>query len=337
MITILAFIFVFGLLVVGHELGHYLVAKLVGIRVEEFSVGFGRPLLRWQRGETMYGIRMLPLGGFVRMTGEDGAETTDPRSFANRPVLQRMAVVLAGPVMNVVLAVVLFGMVFFMVGVPSPEPVLGGIMPQSPAAEAGLEAGDLVVAVDGNQIDSWEDLARNIRENQDRPLELEVQREERTLMAEVTPEVDESTGFPVIGIERDMRSMSALASLGEGLRQTVDFTYFILATLVQMVTGQVPADVAGPVGIAQIVGEVARTGLVNLLTLAAVLSINLAIFNLFPIPVLDGGQILFLALEGLRGRPLDPDQEGYFRYIGIFLLLLLLVAVTLRDIARISF
>ncbi len=337
MITILAFIFVFGLLVVGHELGHYLVAKLVGIKVEEFSVGFGRPLLRWQRGETMYGVRMLPLGGFVRMTGEDGAASTDPRSFANRPVVQRMAVVVAGPVMNVVLAVILFGLVFFMVGAPSPEPVLGGIMPQSPAAEAGLEAGDRVVAVDNKPVNSWEDLAYSIRQNEDQALELEVQREAQTLEVEVTPVPEDSTGVPVIGIERKMTSMSVLASLGEGLSQTVDFTLFILATLVEMVTGQVPADVAGPVGIAQIVGEVARTGMVNLLTLAAVLSINLAIFNLFPIPVLDGGQILFLALEGVRGKPLDPDQEGYFRYIGIFLLLLLLVAVTLRDIARISF
>lgn len=334
MLTALAFIFIFGLLTIFHELGHFVVAKLVGIRVEEFGIGFGPKLVSARRGETLYSLRLLPLGGFVKMTGEENPLTNDERAFPNKPVLSRFAVIAAGPFMNFILAVLLFGMIFFLVGVPERTPLIGGVLPDSPAHEAGLKPGDRILSIEGEAVRTWEEMVTVIQKAGTRKIELKVERKGKALTVTLSPEPHPESGTPFIGVQRVIHRYHFFLSWYHGFLQTVGVLVFILMRIVEMLTGQIAPEVAGPVGIVQVVGEVARTGLLNLLSLAAILSINLALFNLFPIPMLDGGQFLFLGIESVRGKPLEPEQEGFFKFIGMLLLLLLLVTVTYRDITR---
>lgn len=334
-VTTLAFIFVFGLLVIFHETGHFAAAKLVGIRVEEFCIGFGPKIIGAKRGETFYSVRLLPLGGFVKMTGEEGdSDVNDERSFMNKSVLSRLAVIGAGPFMNFVLAVILFAALFFIIGVPESNPLIGEVLTGSPADVAGLQTGDRVVAVAGEKVDTWEDMVAAIRSSPIESIPFQIERQGNILQLELTPKVNAETGTTYIGIQRVIYRHSFFLAWAQGFKQSVRLVTFIGRQLLSMVTGQITPDVAGPVGIYQVIGEVARTGFLNLISLAAVLSVNLALFNLFPIPMLDGGQLVFLSIEAIRGRPLAPEQEGFLKFIGILLLMFLLVTVTFRDVTR---
>jgi len=333
-VTALAFIFTFGLLTIAHEVGHFTVAKLAGIRVEEFGIGFGPSVVTAWRGETLYSLRLLPLGGFVKMSGEDAPVPDDDRAFNNKPVLCRLAVIAAGPFMNLLLAILLFALIFFLVGIPERAPLVGAVLEGSPAAEAGLAAGDRVLSINGEEVASWEEMVAAIQDSGTEVIAVRFARQGEIITVELRPEIDPDSGIGYIGIQRGMRRYRILTSLYYGFVQTVAILAFIIARLGEMLTGQIAPEITGPVGIVQAVGEVVRTGLLNLLSLAAILSINIALFNLFPIPMLDGGQILFLGLEALRKKPLKPEQEGFLRFVGILFLLFLLVVVTYRDISR---
>jgi regulator of sigma E protease len=335
--TALAFIFVLGLLVIFHELGHFVMAKKTGVLVEEFGIGFGPKLMSRDFGETVYSIRLFPLGGFVKMLGEgDDAGIDSERSFRQLPSGKRLLIVGAGPVMNFLLAIVLFALIFFLVGIPVQEAEVGAVIPGSPAEDAGIRPGDKIVEIEGAPIENWNQVIEQIAPRTERNICITLKRHAKEIGVELVPELSAEGDRGVIGITRAMQTHRPIASLYYGARQTLDTTVFIVSRLVEMVIQRQPTDVAGPVGIVQIVGEAARTGFINLLSLTAILSVNLGLFNLFPIPLLDGGQIVLMAWEGLRGKRLGPDQEGAFNLIGMLLLLTLLILATYQDLRRLG-
>ncbi|GAB6173789.1 RIP metalloprotease RseP [Paradesulfitobacterium aromaticivorans] len=344
--TALAIVFVFGLLVMVHELGHFLVAKWAGIRVLEFSFGFGPKLVGYKGKETFYAIRLIPLGGFVRLYGmdpepdENGQATIgssdDPYSYMNKPVWKRMAVIVAGPIMNFILAIVLFVAVFAYLGIPAQAQgnAIGSLAEGKPAVTAGLLAGDRIVAVDNTPTSDWNTLTEVIHAKPNQALVLTVERQGQTQTLKLTTEKDAQTGYGMIGIGPEIvyERVPILQTFRFGFARTIEFTKFIVVTLTQMVTRQIPADVGGPVAIAKAIGEGAQAGFSNLLGLTGVLSIQLGLLNLFPIPALDGSRLVFLIIEGIRRKPLNPEKENLIHLVGFVLLLALMIAITYRDI-----
>ena len=344
MLTTLAIVFVFGSMVLIHELGHCMVAKWCGIKVIEFSFGFGPKLLGYQGKETLYALRLIPLGGFVKLHGMDAevdangkeiiAPTHDPQSFMNKPVWQRMTVIVAGPIMNFVLAIILFVGVFAYLGVPGTTNMIGSLVAGKPAATSGIQPGDKILAVDGVLTLDWTRLTEVIHSKPDQVLSITVERGNGKQTVSVKTEKDAQTGHGMIGIAPLMNTPSILQSTRFGIERTVDFSNLIMVTLAQMITGKIPADVGGPVMIAQVIGEGAKQGLANLLSLTGVLSIQLGLINLFPIPALDGSRLIFLLIEGVRGKPLKPEKENMIHLVGFVLLMVLMIAVTYKDVLR---
>lgn len=348
MITALAVVFVFGLMVMIHELGHYLVARWAGIRVLEFSFGFGPKLFGYQGKETLYAIRAIPLGGFVRLYGMDPetndngeaviAPSDDIHSYMNKKVWQRMAVIAAGPIMNFVLAILLFIGVFAYLGIPTQanDNIVGSLIQGKAAEKAGVLPGDKIIAIDGQVTSDWNALTDAIHSKPNRPLQITLERGNQRQTLTITTEKDPQSGYGMIGIAPEVvyDKVSILKSAQYGWQRTIEFTKFILVALVEMITGKIPADVGGPVAIAKAIGEGAKEGLANLLGLTGVLSIQLGLLNLFPIPALDGSRIVFLAVEWLRGRPLNPERENLIHLVGFVLLLMLMLAITYHDILQ---
>ena len=350
MVTTLAIIFVFGSMVMIHELGHYMVAKWIGVKVIEYSFGFGPKLLGYQGKETLYALRLIPLGGFVKLHGMDAeiddngkeviAPVYDERSFMNKPVWQRMAVIVAGPIMNFVLAIILFVGVFAYLGIPSAAStnVVGSLNPGKPAVTAGIQPGDRILTVNNQSTLDWTTLTEAIHSKPDQVLSITVERakDQQHQTVSVKAEKDAPTGFGMIGIAPEVvyTHASIIQSTGFGFQRAFDFTKTIMGLLTQMITGKIPADVGGPVMIAQVIGEGAQQGLANLLSLTGVLSIQLGLINLFPIPALDGSRLVFLFIEGVRGKPLKPEKENMIHLVGFVLLMALMIAVTYKDILR---
>ncbi len=350
MLTTLAIVFVFGSMVMIHELGHYMVAKWIGVKVIEFSFGFGPKIVGYQGKETLYALRIIPLGGFVKLHGMDAevdengraviAPINDARSFMNKPVWQRMAVIVAGPIMNFVLAIVLFVGVFAYLGIPSQSNsnLIGSLVKGKPAATAGIQPGDKILAVNQEPTTDWNRLTEVIHAKPDQVLSLTIERAnvKQHQIVSVKTEKDAQSGYGMIGIAPEVTYMHAsiLQSTRFGLERTLDFTKFIMVTLTQMITGKIPADLGGPVMIAQVIGEGAQQGLSNLLGLTGVLSIQLGLLNLFPIPALDGSRLVFLLIEGLRGKPLNPEKENMIHLVGFVLLMVVMIAVTYKDVVR---
>lgn len=336
MTTAIAVILVFGLLVFIHELGHFLAAKRAGILVYEFALGFGPRLGGIRRGETEYNLRAVPIGGFVRFAGLDPREesVSPARDYKHKPVWQRMVIIGAGPAANFVLAVFLFAAVILIQGLPMPTTIVDEVLPGRPAAEAGLAAGDRIVAVNGREIETWEQLVSEISTRPGERLLLTVERKSTRLEIPVVPEADDGVGK--IGIVPKARQVPVgpFKALAGGVQYTVQLTGMIIAFLGQMLLGQTPADVGGPVRIVAEIGTAAKLGITPLLHLAAFLSINVGLFNLLPIPALDGSRLMFLAWEGVTRRPLNPEREGTFHLVGFALLLLLIMVITYRDIAQ---
>lgn len=330
--TIAASIFVFGLLILAHELGHFFAARATGVKVLELAIGFGPRLVGWEKGDTSYSLRVFPLGGFCRMLGENPDDEPSEDSFIRKSVARRALVLLAGAVMNLVLALVLFFIIFyFLVGAPLTNiSRLGAVSPDSPASKAGLKPGDEIIAIDGRAINNWNDVVANIEHRAGEELTIVVHRNQESVTLTAVPVQVPQTGKAVIGISPLVKKHHLTGSI-----QT-SFSRFamIILSIGQVVSGKAPLDVAGPVGIIMIVGEVAATGFVNLLWLAALISISLGIINLLPVPALDGGRLLFLIIEGLRGKPLDPEKEGFIHFIGFAVLLLLILFVTYHDLVR---
>ncbi len=338
MVTFVASVVIFGLLIFAHELGHFVVAKRVGIGVHEFAIGFGPRLFGRQVGETSYSLRVFPLGGFVRLRGEDPDEAHEEDSFQRKPVWKRFMVIASGPLMNFVLAVLLFAAIYFAyLGVPLyRSTAIGELIPGGRAEAVGLLPGDRILTIDGNAVADWHTLVAQINANPEREIIIEYQRDGRVQTVTVVPRRDPQSGIGLIGIAPQSQKYAVLPSLRAGLFHTLWFVRFLGASIVQMVTGRAAPDVVGPLGIIQIVGEVARTGVFNLLSLAAIISINLGLINLLPIPALDGSRLMFLVVEAVRGRPVDPRKESFIHFVGFTVLILLMILIAYRDLVRLE-
>lgn len=339
--TLLASIFVLGILIFFHELGHFSAAKAVGIRVHEFSLGFGNKIFGIKRGDTDYNLRLFPLGGFVRMAGMDPDEEKEPdfrpeQSFSNKTVGQRALVIAAGPLMNFVLAVVLLAAIFCFHGVPVYTTQIGDVVKDSPAYHAGIKPGDKITSINNTPVANWNELIAEVNKYQGEELIIKLERENTTKELRVVPQLGEDDRY-IIGIQADsqqttVEKLGPGAAIWRGVQGTYQVSALIIDFLGKMLTGKMEADVGGPVKIVAEIGNAAEYGIFHLLQLAAILSINLGIFNLLPIPALDGSRLVFLAWEKVVGKPVDPAKEGFIHMIGFGLLLLLIIVITYNDI-----
>lgn len=352
LITILAAVLVLGLLIFVHELGHFLVAKASGVAVLRFSLGFGPRLVGRTVGETEYVISAFPLGGYVKMLGEDPddeeARGIDPtRSFATQPLGKRFAIVFAGPFFNFLFAwlCLVFVAGFYGVLKPSEEARIGGVSPGMPAAEAGLEEGDRVVAIEGEPVSSWEELSRRILASEGRALELTIERDGGTLPVTVTPEKqmnrnlfgEELGEVYRVGIERavDSEDVGWVAAPWVAARQTYFYSELIIVSIGKMLQGAISArELGGPITIARVAGERAQGGGKALLEFMAFLGVNLGVLNLLPIPVLDGGHLFFFAAEAVVRRPIRARTREMAQQVGLFLLVSLMLFAVYNDIYR---
>ncbi|KAB3531345.1 RIP metalloprotease RseP [Alkaliphilus serpentinus] len=329
--TIIVALAVFGVLVIFHELGHFCVAKATGIKVHEFAIGMGPRIFHHKGKETEYSLRALPIGGYVKMEGEDEA-SEDARSFSKKSIPVRMAVLFAGSFMNIVLAIILFTIIFFSLGAATNT--VGDVVIGSPAESAGLQPGDTITQIDSEKIYTWNQLVERIMESNGDPLEIQIKRGEEIFQKTVTPKLNEETNRFTIGIETKVER-----SIGQSIKTAVLSAYEVMKQIVgflrQLITRQADADqLTGPVGIIAVVGQASKSGWQDVVSLAGLISINLGIMNLLPIPALDGSRIMFLFVELLRGKPVDPEKEGMIHLVGFGLLIMLMLFVTWQDILR---
>lgn len=336
MLTILATIFVFGVIVFIHEFGHFITAKASGMRVDEFAIGFGPALVKKQKGETLYSIRAIPLGGYNKIAGMMPDEELDDRSFLNKPVWKRFIVIFAGAFFNFLLAIVIFFGVFVTYGqqTPSNEPVIGRIVSDSPAIAAHLEVNDRITSINGKAITQWSDITTHLKGTENTVVTMMIDRGGETKEVSVIP--TESSGRAIIGINPQINSTPY--SIGEAAERSVTATIAILQEMVRtlwlMITGQMAAQVSGPIGVAQAAGEMAQFGFVYLLNFTAILSLNLGVINLLPVPALDGGHLILLIIEGITRRRMPPKALQYIQMTGVILLIALFIYATTHDISR---
>lgn len=354
--SILAFIVVLGVLVFIHELGHYLAARMVGVHVETFSIGFGRAIASWtDRKGTVWKLAWLPLGGYVKLHGQERPEDAssdvkalwiEGRTFHEKQVAARAFVVAAGPLANFLLAAVLFAGLYAVLGKPvtsdraEPPAVIGEVVANSAAARAGLQAGDRILALDGAAISQFSELQRTVSAAPGRTLAIRVQRGATEVTLNATIEARGAVG--ILGIRSAaaplvFEPVGIFASLAGGVTKTWDVSAQTLGGLWQMITAQRGTEeLGGPLRIAQLSGQVAQLGLASLVSFIAVLSVNLALINLFPIPILDGGHLLFYIAEAIRGRPLPPRAQEYGTKAGLALILALFVFATWNDLGHLG-
>jgi len=354
-VTIVSTLVVFSILVYVHELGHYVAARLAGIRVDEFGFGYPPRIARlFRRGDTEYTLNAIPIGGFVRMAGMPGDEDpTDPEGFSSKGRGARVVALLAGSAMNVLLAVLLFVAVSF-IGEPVEVERLEiiQVVGQSPAYEAGVSFGDVIVAIEGEPVYNFYTLSRWVEERAGRSMSMTLSRAGSDVNVVLTPRVNPPSGEGAMGvsiestwIRTDIVRYSWWEAVSRGIERTWDTLRDIYKGMIRMVRGlfqaeeEVPVALTGPVGIGIIVSEVARSGdgnvVVRMMLLTAILSVNLGLINLFPFPALDGGRLLFVVIEWLRGgKRIDPQKEGYVHLIGIAVILSLFVMVSYLDFTR---
>ncbi len=337
-----------GILIVFHEFGHFLMAKLSGVGVLTFSVGFGPKLWVRKKGETEYALSAFPLGGYVKMVGEDPDDEVQQsdieRSFAHKGLFKRIVIVAAGPGFNLLLAVVLLLVVFLFYGVPVLSTRVGGVEKGSPAERAGIHKGDVIVALNGNNVKSWEELSRGIKTSAGAPITLNLKRDNQDIPVTVQPAKREGKNIFgekreewMIGIGSEMSIQKGSPGLAviKAFQQTYEYARITLVALYKMIRGEVsPSNLGGPILIAQMAGQQAQEGLGSFLGFIAVLSINLGVLNLLPIPVLDGGHLLFFLVEAVIGRPVAVKHREMAQQVGVFLLMLLMVYAFYNDIAR---
>lgn len=335
--TIIITVLLLGLLILAHELGHLLAAKAVGIKVHEFAIGLGPKIFGYQGPETLYTLRALPIGGFNRMAGMEPEDKDDIRGFNTKSVGQRSLVIAAGGLMNFVLAIVLFIIVFMGIGIPSNQNIIGGIIAHSPAEEAGLQPGDRIIAINDQKTSTWAELTEVIHNSPGKEIKLTILRDNQKMTVKVTPKFDPQYKVGLIGIERSWEKQGLIDSVTLGIKQAIGVTVMIIKSLIEMITGKIPAEVAGPIGMVELVDQAVEFGLANVLNFAAILSLNLGLINLLPFPALDGSRLLFLGIEKLRGEPLQPEKENFIHFIGFVVLMALMLIVTYQDIIRLIF
>jgi len=333
-LKILLAILVFGVLILVHELGHFIVAKSVGIKVYEFAIGMGPLLFSREKGGTKYSLRLFPIGGYNKMAGMEPGDEDNPSGFNKKSLSQRIAVISAGSIMNILLALVLFIFVFAVIGVPSQDNIVGEVTKNSPAAEAGILPGDRITAIDGEKIENWNEMVDIIHNKPGETITLRVLRDDTEITVTATPVLDTKNNIGLIGIKQSRQRSGLFEAVALGVKNTIAITVAIFVGLVQMIAGKIPAEVAGPVGIVSMLGNVAQFGLGNILNFLGLLSLNLGLINLFPIPALDGSRLIFLSIEGVRGKPLDPQKENLIHLVGFALLIMLMLFITYQDILR---
>jgi len=340
-ITIISAMFVFGLLVLVHEFGHFMTAKLTGMRVDEFAIGFGPKIFSQKYGETKYSLRAIPLGGFNDIAGMDPADNpAGERGFCEKPVLSRMVVILAGSAMNFVLPVLLFFGIYATVGVgrPSTEPVIGGIMEGMTAEQAGLQIGDKILSIDGKPISTWKEILATTKTLENgKTVQIVYERNSQVEEVSITAKFHEKYKRVMFGIQSEITYEQK--TLGESWIAAMDHTkeifIMMLDGLANLVKEPSEAELSGPIGIAQMAGQAAETGIIPLLNFAALLSLNLGIINLLPVPALDGGHFVGLAIEAVRGKPLGSKALMYTQRAGIAFLLMLTLYATTSDLIRV--
>ena len=356
MYSVVAAIVVLGVLIFVHELGHFIVAKLSGVRVLVFSLGFGPKICGVRKGDTEYILSAIPLGGYVKMLGESRGDEEDPEeelspeeqkvSYAHKGPWRRMAIIVAGPLTNIFFAALVFTLVYLF-GVPSLMPIVGEVNYEMPAFSAGFKSGDRIVSIDGRRIETWDELSATIRGSGGRELEIAYERNGEVHTTRVAPKKVESKdlfGEPVvnyvIGITASGKTRIDHYQPGkavvQGLKETWNVAYLTVVGFVKMIERVIPArDLGGPIMIAQMAGQHAKAGILSLLYFMGIISVNLGILNLFPIPILDGGHLMFILVEIIRGRPLSPRKIEIAQQFGLFLLISLMIFVFYNDLARI--
>ncbi|EFK10545.1 RIP metalloprotease RseP [delta proteobacterium NaphS2] len=350
---VLPFLVVLGVLIFFHELGHFLVAKYFGITVLKFSLGFGPKLIGKKIGETEYLVSAIPLGGYVKMLGENDDEEEDPippedeeKSFSHKPPIQRIAVVGAGPVFNLLLALLIFCASFGFSGMQVLTTEIGQVREGSPADQAGLKKGDLIVSIDNMDTDTWPQLKEFVQENQGEPIKLTLLRNGQPITVTVIPEMSvvknifgEDIKTPLLGVVsagsfKEIK-LGFLGALKEGVLKTWEIIKLTCLTVVKLFQGIVSIKtLGGPILIGQMTGQLAEQSWSYLIPFTAVISINLGILNLLPVPILDGGFIVFLLIELIIGRPLNVKKREFAQKLGIGLLILLMIVVIYNDISR---
>ncbi len=349
MTSLLSAIVVLGILIFVHELGHFIFAKIFKVGVEKFSLGFGPKLIGRKIGETEYLISAFPLGGYVKMVGEGGNEEISEhdrsRSFIAKPPLQRIVIVIAGPVFNLIFAYILFISVF-MLGVPSPTSKIGEVIKDKPAARAGVKANDVVIAVNNRPVSRWSELSKSIIDSGGKPLDLKVKRGGDTILLHIVPEVSthknllgETVRSPMIGIAVSDDFVVDRYGVAEAFRKGSGQTWNVIKltyiSLEKILSRAIPLDtIGGPIMIAKMAGQEAQAGIVNFLAFMALLSINLGVLNLLPIPILDGGHLIFYVWECLFRRPVSMKTREVMQQVGLVLLIGLMILAFYNDIIR---
>jgi regulator of sigma E protease len=348
--TIFATAIVLGILVFVHELGHFILAKKLGVGILKFSLGFGPKLIGKKIGETEYQIAVFPLGGFVKPLGEDPQEEIKEedrhRSLWAQPIWKRALIIGAGPFFNFFLAAVLFSSINLF-GIPYYPSKIGEVSPGLPAEQAGLKKGDVVLSIDGEEVKKWDDLSKIIRNSKGEDLLLKVKRDGETLEIKVTPKPStqknlfgEEVPVFIIGIapfdEIVVQKVGPFEAVGKGLSQTWFGIKLTVVGIIKLIQRVIPAKtIGGPILIAQLAGEQAKRGLLSLVLFMAILSINLGVINLFPIPVLDGGHFLFLGIEAILRKPLSIKKMEMAQQIGLIFIILLMLFAFYNDLIRI--
>jgi len=349
-IDIISVIILLGILIFVHELGHFLAAKMCGVGVLKFSLGFGPRLVGRQIGETEYRVSAIPLGGYVKLFGESGEEEIsaedEKRSFQKQPVTRRIAIVAAGPLFNFLFAILVLT-VIFMAGVPEITSRVGGVPEGTPAFQAGIREGDRIVSMNGRPVSLWSDIVASVQGSGGKEIEIVIERDGETLQWTLQPEIMKSRN--IFGEEIDSYKIGIMASSEtvdrrenpgraflSSLVYTWNMTKLTVLSIVKMIEGVLsPKTLGGPILIAQMAGTQVREGILPFLFFMAILSINLGVLNLLPIPVLDGGHLFFYGIELATGREVNIRWRERAQQIGFFILILLMIFVFYNDIVRI--
>lgn len=341
LVSIIGIAFALGLVVIIHELGHFLACRLLGIKVEEFSIGFGKLLKKWGKGETQYSLRAIPLGGYVKPAGEyyaREAEIKDPREFAAKPWYSRAFMVFAGAGMNYVLAFVIFFFIIIIVGVPQNNPneippVIGEVLENMPAREYGLEKGDQILEINNIPVTNWKELVTAIGQTEyGEPVIVKYQQNDQILVKEIPIGKDKKLGFSVAPTYEKVGPFTAIKAAGY---QCYYWTALSLTTIADKLWHKQAPEMAGPIGIFELVGKGVHSGWEDYFFLIGLISVAIGMFNLFPIPILDGGHIVFFIIEGIRGKRVKEKTLEKASAIGAIFLLSLVLYATYSDIMRI--
>ena len=332
MITIISSIIIFLLVILIHEFGHFIVAKMNGVSVLEFSIGMGPKLFQRESNGTLYSMRVLPVGGYCQLEGED-EENDSPNSLNNQSPLVRLKVILAGAIMNFILAFILL---ILLMSVSRVSTEVSGVIKDSPAYSSGIQTGDQIVSINGENVSDGEELLKSIKESQG-DLNIGVIRDSQSKNIKVTPRLENN--IRKIGVnfqeEYNIKNFSIVKGFKKGLITFLNLTGMLYKFLGMLITGQLGlGGVSGPVGVVKEIGNAAKTGVANLIFLLAYININLGVFNLLPIPALDGGRAIFILIEMIFGKKISQEKEGYIHMVGLILLLALIAIVTIKDVIK---